>query len=104
MNLGADWGLADSYGTFHADTRYNLITDDGEHIFIQTNGPGQTPDGISGTLWHLRMSFETGSDKYYWLNNIIAVGLLRPGNKELNWISIDAWYLDGPAAQAAIGE
>ncbi|KAL0065996.1 hypothetical protein AAF712_006985 [Marasmius tenuissimus] len=104
MNLGADWGIADSFGTFSADTRYNLVTDDGANIFIQTAGPGQTPDGVAGTLWHLRISFETGSEKYYWLNNIVAVGLLRPGNAALNYVIIDAFYMDGPAAQAAIGE
>jgi len=29
LNLGADWGLTDSKGTFSADTRYHLQTKDG---------------------------------------------------------------------------
>ncbi|KAK4446115.1 hypothetical protein QBC34DRAFT_271774, partial [Podospora aff. communis PSN243] len=88
LNLGADWGLIDRNGTFSADTRYHLITDDGAHIFIRTSGPAQ-PDG----RLHLRIIFETGSDKYYWLNHIVAVGVLKVGDGTV-WI--DAWQLDSP--------
>lgn len=87
FNLGADWGLIDAKGTFSADTRYHLQTDDGAHIFIRTSGPAQA----DGRL-HLRLVFETGSDKYYWLNNIVAVGILKVvGDTAL----IDAWMLEG---------
>ncbi|KAK1830943.1 hypothetical protein QBC39DRAFT_233231, partial [Podospora conica] len=85
-NLGADWGLIDAKGTFSADTRYHLETDDGAHIFIRTSGPAQ-PDG----RLHLRLQFETGSDKYYWLNNIVGVGILKiEGSSAL----IDSWMLE----------
>ncbi|KAL2115186.1 hypothetical protein VTJ04DRAFT_10849 [Mycothermus thermophilus] len=87
-NLGADWGLVDKDGLFSADTRYHLQTDDGAHIFIRTSGPTQA----DGTI-HLRIIFETGHQKYYWLNNIIAVGVLRAGG---GGVSIDAWQLDSP--------
>ncbi|KAL2268046.1 hypothetical protein VTJ83DRAFT_2892 [Remersonia thermophila] len=85
LNLGADWGLIDKDGLFSADTRYHLQTDDGAHIFIRTSGPTQ-PDGRI----HLRILFETGSQKYYWLNNIVAVGVLKTG---FGGVSIDAWQL-----------
>ncbi|KAK3322634.1 hypothetical protein B0H66DRAFT_473336 [Apodospora peruviana] len=85
LNLGADWGLIDNNGTFSADTRYQLQTDDGAHIFIRTSGPAQ-PDGHL----HLRIVFETGSAKYYWLNNIVAVGILTTGD---GFVAIDAWQL-----------
>lgn len=89
MNLGADWGLIDpKTGTFSADTRYHLLTDDGAHIFIRTGGPAQK----DGRL-HLRILFETGSEKYYWLNGIVAVGILKVGEGSV-WI--DAWQLDSP--------
>ena len=87
LNLGADWGLIDSKGVFNADTRYQLLTDDGAHIFIRTSGPAQA----DGRL-HLRLQFETGSAKYWWLNNIIAVGILKAGDG-IVWI--DAWMLEG---------
>ncbi|CAN8101346.1 unnamed protein product [Discula destructiva] len=94
-DLGADWGTTDnSTGVFTADTRYSLTTTDGANIFIQTSGPAQ-PDGHL----HLRQIFETGHPDYYWLNNIVAVGILTSdpsGNSA--WVSIDAWQLESPAA------
>ncbi|GAB1317014.1 Scytalone dehydratase [Madurella fahalii] len=88
LDLGADWGLVDRNGTFSADTRYQLQTDDGAHIFIRTSGPAQS----DGRL-HLRLVFETGSAEYYWLNNIVAVGILSSGN---GYVAIDAWQLESP--------
>jgi hypothetical protein len=35
------------------------------------------------------MIFETGSEKYYWLNNVVAVGVLTAGNG----VTIDGWVL-----------
>lgn len=90
MNLGADWGTFDTTSNvFTADTRYNLVTDDGANIFLQTSGPSQP-----GNVTHLRIIFETGAPNYYWLNNIVSVGILSPGE---NGIVIDAWQLDTPA-------
>ncbi|KAK3985310.1 hypothetical protein QBC44DRAFT_362395 [Cladorrhinum sp. PSN332] len=88
LNLGADWGLTDRSGTFSADTRYHLQTDDGAHIFIRTNGPAQSDGRI-----HLHLLFETGSTKYYWLNNAVAVGILKTG---AGYVAIDAWQLASP--------
>jgi hypothetical protein len=68
LNLGADWGLTDPRtGIFSADTRYQLKTNDGANIFIQTAGSEQ-PSGTS----HLRVQFETGDKEYYWLNSVIG--------------------------------
>jgi len=85
MNLGADWGLVDNRGIFSADTRYQLVTDDGANIFIRTTGP----DTANGLL-HLNGKFETGSTKYWWLNNIVSVGILHAGD---GWVAIDMWQL-----------
>ncbi|KAF7718953.1 Uncharacterized protein PECH_006297 [Penicillium ucsense] len=94
LNVGADWGLTDPRTKiFSADTRYNLRTDDGADIFVQTSGP-QVPDGHL----HLRMIFETASPKYYWLNNILAIGVLTTGlptTGDLNLLRIDGWHLAG---------
>lgn len=90
LNLGADWGLTDPQtGVFSADTRYNLQTDDAANIYIQTSGAAQ-PDG---TL-HLRLVFETGDKKYYWLNFVTAVGILQRVAVYENGaftLRIDAW-------------
>ncbi|KAK6082916.1 hypothetical protein SCUP515_02150 [Seiridium cupressi] len=85
LNLGADWGWTDTHNpsgasTFHPDTRYQLRTYDGANIFIQTEGPAQT----DGTI-HLREKFETGSADYYWMNNIVAVGILKAGSGSVMW-------------------
>ena len=90
LNLGADWGLVDKDGLFSADTRYQLQTDDGANIFIKTSGPAQA-DGYL----HLRVVFETGSATYYWLNNIVAVGVLTSHD---GYVLIDAWQLESPKA------
>ncbi|KAI0478860.1 hypothetical protein GGR56DRAFT_689889 [Xylariaceae sp. FL0804] len=89
LDVGGDWGLTDRFGTYHADTRYQLRTDDGADIYIRTAGPAQA----DGTL-HLRATFDTGSPDYYWLNNIIAVGVLNSGD---DYVVIDAWQLDSPS-------
>ncbi|KAM3422999.1 hypothetical protein BST61_g474 [Cercospora zeina] len=94
LDLGADWGLTDPQtGLFSADTRYNLQTHDGANLFLQTSG-NSNPDGTS----HLRVVIETGSDKYYWLNNVVAFGLLQmvATSETVFTLRIDVWHLEGP--------
>jgi len=90
LDLGADWGLTDPQtGVFSPDTRYNLQTDDGANILIQTSGAAQ-PD----TKIHLRLVFETGDKDYYWLNFVTAVGILQQVETFDNGsfvLRIDAW-------------
>lgn len=96
MNLGADWGLTDPQtGIFSADTRYNFRTHDGANILLQTSGPAQPEGGLQ-----LRVLFETGDKDYYWLNNVVAVGLLssvedkserKPGDSF--FLRIDVWHV-----------
>jgi feruloyl esterase len=87
-NLGADWGVTDSKGVFFPDTRYNLRTDDGADIFIRTSGPAQS----NGRIF-LRGVFETGHDKYEWLNYVVASGILTPG---ATGVQIDMWAMTLP--------
>ncbi|KAL1597001.1 hypothetical protein SLS60_008583 [Paraconiothyrium brasiliense] len=89
LNLGADWNYLDNHGTTHPDTRYSLRTDDGENIYIKTAGSAQ-PDGLA----YLRGVYETGSEKYFWLNYVTAVGILRSGGG--SYVLIDMWYLTSP--------
>ncbi|KAK0387701.1 hypothetical protein NLU13_3946 [Sarocladium strictum] len=96
QNLGADWGVTDTKGVFFPDTRYNLRTHDGADIYIQTSGPTQE-DGR--TL--LRGKFETGDERYYWLNYVMAVGVLsRPTGADVGkYVTIDMWQVLLPQAQ-----
>ncbi|KXJ85355.1 hypothetical protein Micbo1qcDRAFT_106890, partial [Microdochium bolleyi] len=91
-NLGADWGITDRHGVFHPDTRYHLYTDDtsgdgkgGAGIFVQTSGSAQKDGKI-----HLRMVYETGHPDFYWLNYVIAVGVLKPVE---GGVLIEAWQV-----------
>ncbi|BGP56779.1 hypothetical protein JCM8202_004449 [Rhodotorula sphaerocarpa] len=73
LDLGADWGTVDPRtGIFTADTRYNGRTKQGEDLYFRTTGP-VTPDGSL----HLYINIETGSERLYWLNNVLAVGVLH---------------------------
>ncbi|KAJ5936215.1 hypothetical protein N7454_005513 [Penicillium verhagenii] len=92
LDLGADWGTADTQtGLFSANTRYNLQTHDGAYLYLQTSG-AQQPDGNL----HLRINIATGSKDYYWLNNIVAFGILQDVSNTADGgstLRIDAWHM-----------
>ncbi|BGP18025.1 hypothetical protein JCM10213_008440 [Rhodosporidiobolus nylandii] len=99
-NLGADEGLVDSQtGIFSADTRYHAVLNDGNatwegtDLFFQTSGP-KHPDGAL----HLRIRIETASPQYYYLNNVVAVGVLNnlgSDEKNVSTLRIDAYHMVG---------
>lgn len=91
LDLGADWGETDPQtGIFSANTRYNFRTHDGANIYLQTSGPSQADGDL-----HLRAIFETGDKNYYWLNNIVAIGLLHQVAKTDTdfTLRIDVWHI-----------
>ncbi|KAK4160168.1 hypothetical protein QBC43DRAFT_347438 [Cladorrhinum sp. PSN259] len=87
--VGGDWALFDANGTLTADVRQTLRTDDGAYIQVFETGTTQT-DGSA----YVRLTFETGSGKYYWLNYAIGIGIIRlVGDNQLR---IDAWHMTPP--------
>ncbi|GAA5838711.1 hypothetical protein JCM9279_003836 [Rhodotorula babjevae] len=92
-DLGADWGTVDPRtGIFTADTRYNAYNSKGDDLFFQTSGPGQAAGGL-----HLRAKIETGSEEYYWLNHVVAVGILNnlgADAKNVSTLRIDVFNFD----------
>ena len=69
----ADWALVGSDGTLAIDVRTTLETDDGAIIFVSYEGRAQmTADGASPLMVTPR--FETGDDRYKWLNKVQAIG------------------------------
>lgn len=87
---GADWFIINpARGLINIDVRATLQTDDGDHIFTTYNGRIAVPpeefgalfDSTSGppdpSSYYFRTAptFETGSQKYGWLNAIQAVGI-----------------------------
>ncbi len=83
---GADWLLVDDAGMGHLDVRCTLETHDGALIYIQyfgilelnekvaevlTSGSGVVDYGETNFITQPR--FETGDDRYKWLNSVVAV-------------------------------
>jgi hypothetical protein len=73
----ADWQLIGPEGTATLDVRVALRTDDGAIIFVQFYG--KSPADASGGLQapatiYVTPRFETGDERYAWLNRVQAVG------------------------------
>ena len=89
---GADWYLTRSDGVGELDVRVTLRTDDGDLIYMKSVGIFRYPQELAGRVlrgeadpaeYYMRdtSAFETASEKYGWLNSIVAVGVgsYRPG-------------------------
>jgi len=87
--MGGDWALVDANGTVTADVRQTFQTDDGAVIQVFETGTTQ-PDGSL----HARLTFETGHEKYYWMNSIVGIGILKLVSD--NELTIDAWQMTAP--------
>lgn len=84
---GGDWLVERNDGTALLDVRATLQTDDGHLIYTNYRGylyfpplarakeeAGQSLDW-SDYYFRTAPFFETGSEKYAWLNNVLAVGV-----------------------------
>jgi hypothetical protein len=93
---GADWILFDENGTGRLDVRATLETDDGARIYVQYYGVLEMNEKVLGTLgsggetgfgdtyFMTQPRFETGDERYDWLNRVVAVaeGRLLPNAVE----------------------
>lgn len=86
LDLGADWGLIDSRGTFSVNAYYQIRTSDNVNIFARSQGPPQP--GNTGDSLLTRIILETGDESYYWVNNAMIVGVTTVGN---GFLTVDAW-------------
>lgn len=93
---GADWILIDHEGVGHLDVRGTFQTHDGANIYLQYYGSlvmnekvqsalesgGSTDYG--DTRFFTAPRFETGDERYAWLNSVVAVaeGRVLPGAVE----------------------
>ena len=93
---GGDWMLFGSDGVGRLDVRGALETDDGARIYMQYSGVlvvnavlakalatgGETNYG--DTYFMTQPRFETGDERYGWLNQVVAIGQGRnlPGAVE----------------------
>lgn len=68
---GGDWVTARADGSILLDVRLLLETEDGAVILMTYKG--LSPDG--GKTIRTAPVFETGDERYAWLNNVQAVGI-----------------------------
>jgi hypothetical protein len=76
-------------GSYHPDVRLVIQADDGATILVTYRGIRTTPDDVHNRLlagehvpyteYYLRNApfFETGSEKYDWMNRIVTIGIGR---------------------------
>jgi len=70
---GGDWLVTGAGQVRHLDVRALLVTDDDQRIYMTYNGIIYQPQG-GERYWRTSHYFETGSEKYAWLNAIVGVG------------------------------
>jgi hypothetical protein len=70
---GGDWVTQRADGSIKLDVRLTLKTNDDAMILVTYNGIGVVVDGELKA--RCAPIFETGDERYAWLNNIQAVGL-----------------------------
>ena len=69
-NDAADWLTLSADGTIGClDVRLTLKTDDGEFIYVEYQGRGDMAKGLIAAA----PTFQTGSEKYAWLNGVQAI-------------------------------
>lgn len=72
-NAAADWFVVGPDGTGTLDVRATVETDDGALVFLHYSGRVDVTRGPTAPLYSAPL-FETGDDRYRWLNRIQAVG------------------------------
>jgi hypothetical protein len=86
QGTGGDWILVRNDGAWQMDVRLTLVTDDDHMIYMTYRGVRHGDPAVLDRLargepvdpgeYYFRNApfFETGSDKYGWLNRIVTVG------------------------------
>ncbi len=83
---GADWALVGPDGNLRLDVRAVFESDDGAAIYVTYRARMEATEGIRKALegggetnfgdnyFISQIQFETGDERYAWLNNLMAVG------------------------------
>ncbi|OIW25549.1 hypothetical protein CONLIGDRAFT_663322 [Coniochaeta ligniaria NRRL 30616] len=82
VGIGFDWGLTDTKGTFSPDAIYTLHTSDGANIMVTEKGHAP----------NVQILFETGDERYSWLNPIVGYATGAPFD---GGVALDVWQLGG---------
>ncbi|MSR14400.1 MAG: DUF3237 domain-containing protein [Gammaproteobacteria bacterium] len=94
---GGDWLLFDADGVGHLDVRATFQTHDGAVIYVQYFGRLVASDNLTEALagtgstdygdehFFSQPRFETGDERYKWLNRVMAVGQGRVRNGRVEY-------------------
>ena len=99
---GADWQVIRADGVAELDARYTLETEDKALIYVRNFGYRHGPaevikrlaagEAVDPSLYYMRTTprFETGAERYRWLNRIICVatGARRAAAVELDFYEV----------------
>ena len=99
---GADWQLIRSDGVAELDARYTLETVDRSLIYVRNFGYRHGPpevmrrllagEPVDASLYYMRTTprFETGAERYRWLNGLVCVasGARRAASVELEVFAV----------------
>lgn len=72
---GGDWVTSRADGSHRLDVRILLKTHDGADILMTYSGIGTPGEGGGPLSLRTAPQFETGDDRYAWLNRVQAVGI-----------------------------
>lgn len=77
----ADWAIVSPAGIGLMDVRFTIETDDGALIYVSYGGRVDLSTGLEGAIVYTAPRFETGDERYAWLNKIQAVakGVISEG-------------------------
>jgi hypothetical protein len=74
-SMSGDWLIVGPEGTATLDIRATFRTDDGAVIFAQYYGRADVSNGLHPPVTiYVSPRFETGDERYSWLNRIQAIG------------------------------
>lgn len=82
-NAGGDWVTSRADGSVKLDVRLTIVTDDGAAILMTYTGIGVP--GADGLDIRSAPLFETGDERYAWLNRVQAVGIGKPGKGDVTY-------------------
>ncbi|MGZ8764959.1 MAG: DUF3237 domain-containing protein [Acidimicrobiia bacterium] len=74
LSPSADWVTVSAEGIASPDVRMHVETYDGAHVYVWYHGRSDFSQGIGVAPLYTAPLFETGDERYAWLNRIQGVG------------------------------
>ena len=99
---GADWQIVRADGVSQLEARYTLETDDGALVYVHNVGLRHGPadvlarvaagEPVDPSLYYMRTTptFETGAERYRWLNRIVCVAT---GARRKDAVELDVYEI-----------